>query len=341
VTTITTPRTNDRTAEAWRRADEWVQRHAVQVQRMAARRGLDPEDAASEVRTRQVERMLDLQEQGKEANASLLGLFARDAVAELADRSALRPPRTTRNTRRRKWDAKHGTPTTEAEAREREAAAWSGAAKVVATDTPKLQQFAGAATPVGTPTEWATAAMAVLHDRNNADRMARVLRSEGEGGVRKWLEDWACETFETMPASRREKLRAAARRQFGDGEVRPEQIAAWGREQVAAAVRARDEWERAEEARRRERALQRERGELPAVTTSVAWDANGIGRFVFDEVPTTDTSRPERAARTGVKAARVKDRQPAHAMVSLFEAFPTAVAAPAAVAAATLELRPA
>jgi len=335
VTTITTPRTDDRTAEAWRRADEWVRQHAEQVQRMAVRRGIDVEDAASEIRTRQVERMLDLWEQGNEVRPGLLGLFARDAVAELADRSALRPSRSTRNSRRRRWDAKHCAPTTEAEARERDRAAWSGAAKVVATDVPKLQQVAGAATPVGTRTEWATAAMAVLHDRANADRMARVWRAEGETGVRKWLEDWACDTFDGLGASRREKLRAAARRQFGDGEVRPERIAAWGREQVAAAVRLRDEWERAEEERRRERALQRERGELPAVTTSVAWDEHGMGYLVFDEATTaTDTSRPERAARTGVKAAKAKD-QPVPAMPSLFDAFP------AVAVAATLELRPA
>jgi len=335
--TITTPRTDERAAEAWKRADEWVRQHATQVQRMAARRGLDVEDAASEIRTRQVERMLRLQAQGREANASLLGLFARDAVAELADRSTLRPSRSTRNSRRRRWDAKHCTPTTEAEARERDRAAWSGAAKVVATDVPKLQQVAGAATPVGTRTEWATAAMAVLHDRANADRMARVFRAEGEGGVRCWLEDWACETFETMPASRREKLRAAARRQFGDGEVRPERIAAWGREQVAAAVQLRDEWERAEEERRRERALQRERGELPPATpVQVEWDEHGLGRLVFDDLPTaTDTSRPKRAARTAVKAAKTRDNRPAPAMVSLFEAFPQPVAAPG------LELRPA
>jgi len=336
--TITTPRTDDRTAEAWKRADEWVRQHAVQVQRMAAHRGIDVEDAMSEVRTRQVERMLDLWEQGKEANASLLGLFARDAVAKLADRSSLRPSRSTRNTRRRRWDARNGAPKTEAEAREREAAAWSGAAKVVATDTPKLQQFAGAAPEGGTRTEWATAAMAILHNRNNADQLARVLRAEGEGGVRRWLEDWACETFEGLGASRREKLRAAATKQFGSGEVRPERIADWGREQVAAAVRLRDKWERAEEERRRERELQRERGELPAVTTSVAWDEHGLGYLVFDDVPATDTSRPERAASRAGKAAKAKEKvkdQPVPAMPSLFDAVP------GVAAAATLELRPA
>jgi len=341
---VNTTTRQDQRQEAWQRAQEWVSTHEDQVTGMARKRGLDPDEARQEVLMHLVERALDTAEAGKEVRPGLLGLAARDAVAEMADRSALIPPRGTRNTRRRRWDATHGAPTTEAEREARERAAWHGARKRVAAEPEVLERVAAEASDPAAvidehgAVEWGAAALAIVHRPANRWALAQALRDGGERAAQRWLVTWQRDVLADMPAPERAKLgRDVAARLGGPTEIRADRVAAWGRAQVEAEVRWRLERERADWRRQWEVARQRERGETTPV--QVAWDANGMGRLVFDDVPTAaDTTRPERAASRAVKAAKAKEKvkdQPVPAMVPLFEAFPQPVVA------ATLELRPA
>jgi len=334
-----TTRQDQQRQEAWQRAQEWVAANEGQVQAMARKRGLDPAEARQEVLMHLAERALETAEAGKEVRPGLLGLAARDAVAEMADRSALRPVRTTRNTRRRRWDATHGAPKNEAEWEARERAAWRGTRKRVAAEPEVIERFAAEASDPAAVVEtggceWGAAALAIVHCHTNRWALAQALRDGGERAAQRWLVAWQRDVLAEMSPTERAKLgRDLAARLGAPTEIRADRVAAWGRAQVEAEVRWRAEAERADWRRRWEAARQRERGETEPV--KVEWDANGMGHLVFDDVATTDTSRPERAARTAGKAARVKDQPDAPAMVPLFDAFP------AAVAAATLELRPA
>jgi len=327
--------------EAWRRAQEWVAAHEDQVTGMARKRGLDPTEARQEVLAHLAERLLDLWEQGKEANASLLGLFARDAVAEMGDHTTLRPSRSTRNTRLRRWDATHGAPKNEAEWEARERAAWRGTRKRVAAEPEVLERVAAEASDPAAvidehgAVEWGAAALAIVHHRPNLWALAKAVQDGGERAAQRWLVTWQRDVLADMPAPERARLaRDVAGRLGATTEIRTDRVAAWGRAQVEAEVRWRAERERADWRRQWEVARQRERGETTPV--QVEWDEHGMGYLVFDDVPApTDTPRPERARRTAVKAARAKDRVAAPAMVSLFEAFPQPTVA------ATLELRPA
>jgi len=339
--TVNTTTQDPQRQAAWQQAQEWVSAHEDQVTGMARKRGLDPDEARQEVLMHLVERALDTAEAGKEVRPGLLGLFARDAVAEMGDHTTLRPVRSTRNTRRRRWDAKHGAPQNDAEWEARERAAWRGTRKRVAAEPEVLERFAAEASDPASVVEtggceWGAAALAIVHQRLNLSTLAQALRDGGERAAQRWLVTWQRDVLAEMPAPERARLaRDVAARLGAPTEIRADRVAAWGRAQVEAEVTRRAEAERATWRRAWEVARQRERGELPAVTTSVAWDANGMGYLVFDDVPATDTSRPERTASRAVKAAKTRDNRPAPAMVSLFEAFPEV--APAA----TLELRPA
>jgi len=340
---VNTTTREDQRQEAWRRAQEWVAAHEDQVTGMARKRGLDPDEARQEVLAHLAERAFATTEAGKEVRPGLLGLAARDAVVKLADRSALIPPRETRNTRRQRWDATHGAPKNEAEWEARERAAWRGTRKRVAAEPEVLERFAAEASDPAAvidehgAVEWGAAALAIVHHRPNLWALAKAVQDGGERAAQRWLVTWQRDVLADMPAPERAKLgRDVAARLGATTEVRADRVSAWGRAQVEAEVTRRAEVERADWRRRWEVARQRERGELPAVTTSVAWDEHGMGYLVFDEATTaTDTSRPERTARTAVKAAKTRDNRPAPAMVSLFEAFPQPTVA------ATLELRPA
>jgi len=256
----------------------------------------------------------------------------------------LRPVRTTRNTRRRRWDATHGAPKNEAEWEARERAAWRGTRKRVAAEPEVIERIAAEGSDPAAvvdehgAVEWGAAALAVVHRPANLWALAQALRDGGERAAQRWLVGWQRDVLADMPAPERARLaRGVAARLGATTEVRADRVSAWGRAQVEAEVTRRAEAERATWRRQWEVARQRERGELPAVTpVQVEWDANGMGRLVFDDVPTaTDTSRPVRSARTARKVPKAKDRQPAPAMVPLFEAFPQPVAG------VGLELRPA
>jgi len=330
---------------AWQQAQEWVSAHEGQVTAMARKRGLDPDEARQEVLVHLVERAEATAEAGKEVRPGLLGLAARDAVVKLADRSTLSPPRETRNTRRRRWDAEHGAPQTDAEREARERAAWSGARKRVAAEPDVIERFAAEASDPAAVVEehggceWGAAALAIVHQRFNLSALAQALRGGGERAAQRWLVDWQRDVLAEMPAPERAKLgRDVAARLGATTEVRADRVAAWGRAQVEAEVRWRLEAERADWRRQWEVARQRERGELAPV--EFEWDEHGMGHLVFDDVATTTggTPRPERAASRAGKAAKAKEKvkdQPVPAMVSLFDVFPQPVAAPG------LELRPA
>jgi len=338
----TTTRQDPQRQEAWQRAQEWVSAHEDQVVAMARKRGLDPDEARQEVLVHLVERAEATAEAGKEVRPGLLGLAARDAVAEMADHTTLRPVRSTRNTRRRRWDAKHGAPTTEAEREARERFAWNGTRKRIAAEPEVIERFAAEGSDPAAvvdetgAVEWGAAALAIVRQRSNLWALAQALRDGGERAAQRWLVDWQRDVLAEMPAPERARLaRDVAGRLGATTEIRADRVAAWGRAQVEAEVTRRAEVERADWRRRWEVARQRERGETTPV--QVAWDEHGMGYLVFDDVPAAagGASRPERAARTAVKAAKTRDNRPAPAMVSLFEAFPQPVAA------ATLELRPA
>jgi len=347
---VSTTTRQDQRQEAWRRAQEWVAAHEDQVTGMARKRGLDPAEARQEVLMHLAERAFATAEAGKEVRPGLLGLAARDAVVKLADRSTLSPPRETRNTRRQRWDATHGAPQTDAEREARERAAWHGARKRVAAEPEVLERVAAEASDPAAVIEtggceWGAAALAIVHRPANRWALAKAVQDGGERAAQRWLVDWQRDVLAEMSPTERAKLgRDVAARLGGPTEVRADRVAAWGRAQVEAEVRWRDETERADWRRQWEVARQRERGELAPV--EFEWDEHGMGRLVFDDVPApTDTSRPKRAARTAARAAKAKEKvkdQPVPAMVPLFDAFPATAAAPAAVAAAaTLELRPA
>jgi len=328
---------------AWQQAQEWVSAHEGQVTAMARKRGLDPDEARQEVLVHLVERAEATAEAGKEVRPGLLGLAARDAVVKLADRLTLSPPRETRNTRRQRWDATHGVPTTEAEREAKERFAWNGARKRVPAGPEVLERFAAEGSDPAAvvdehgAVEWGAAALAVVHRPANRWALAQALRDGGERAAQRWLVAWQRDVLAEMSPTERAKLgRDVAARLGGPTEIRTDRVAAWGRSQVEAEVRWRAERERADWRRQWEVARQRERGELAPV--EFEWDEHGMGRLVFDDVPAADTSRPERAASRAVRAARAKEKvkdHPVPAMVPLFDAFP------AAVAAATLELRPA
>jgi len=337
---VNTTTREDQRQEAWQRAQEWVLAHEDQVTGMACKRGLDPAETRQEVLMHLAERALATAEAGKEVRPGLLGLAARDAVVKLADRSTLSPPRETRNTRRRRWDATHGAATTEAEREARERFAWNGTRKRVAAEPEVLERFAAEASDPAAvidehgAVEWGAAALAIVHQRFNLSALAQALRDGGERAAQRWLVAWQRDVLAEMSPTERAKLgRDVAARLGATTEVRADRVSAWGRAQVEAEVTRRAEVERADWRRQWEAARSRERGETTPV--QVEWDEHGMGYLVFDDVPATDTSRPERAARTAARAAKTRDNRPAPAMVSLFEAFPQPTVA------ATLELRPA
>jgi len=326
--------TRSQQSEAWRQAQEWVTKHDDQVRAMAMKRGLDVADARNEILVQLASRLIDLSESGKEVRAGLPGLVARDAVADLADRSSLRPPRGTRNDRRRRWVAEHGEPQTEDDRRALAAAVWAGSREAAPTDSDTLERVGGAgdgdlpAIEDADSAWWGAAAVACVADRRNLRALGEAARDVGERAVQRWLVEWQTTVLEPMAEPERAKLgRAVLARLGATAGVRSDQVAEWGRAQVLAEARHLADAELSAYRRQREWALRRQRGELPP-PLPVAWDANGNGRLVFDDEPAVvATPRP--------KAEKVaKERQPVPAMVSLFDAFPEACSA-------ALELRPA